>query len=331
MKRIVIATPFMVPEKGVLSVYAAGLSGAFRKRGDSVRVVSYGKLKYLPSGVRHLAYFFKVAIFILRADRVLLLDTWSVGMPAYFAARLLKKPYAIRIGGDFLWEAYVERTGEAVRLSEFYRPERRLSAKEKLIFRVTRSLVRHAHAVCFNTEFQRALWARVYPLPQRTYVLENYYPVEAVFSEPEGHVFVAANRATRVKNDAVLMRAFERAKQKRATLSLDTRSLSYTEHLERLGNAYATIIPSVSEVGSNIAIESVSRGRPFIMTDDTGTKERLGECGLFIDTRSEEALEQAILSLLNRDVYERLVEGIKRFSFTRSWDDIARELSGYLE
>ncbi len=324
--KIVIATPFYPPEGGVLAVYAEGIEGALRGQGHTVTIVSLGFLKHLPPGIRHFAYWFKVLFPVMRVNHVLLLDTWSVGVPAYLAASICRKPFSVRIGGDAVWEAYVERTGESIRLSDFYRDARTFSLKEKIMRRLTQSLVQHARAVFFNTAFQKHIWSGVYPLPENTHVLENFFPPKHNVSASTERIFVAANRTTAYKNQALLERAFARVRIKYQDAVLDTRVLSHDEHLLRLNTVYATIIPSISEVGSNIAIESVSRGKPFIMTEDTGTSERLSGCGLFIDTRSEEALARAIESMLQEEMYEGLRTRIQAFSFTRSWETIARDM-----
>lgn len=314
----------------MLAVYASGIEGSLRKQGHTVSVVSLGFLKRLPPGLRHGAYFFKILFPVMRSNHVLLLDTWSVGVPASLAARACRKPFSVRIGGDALWEAYVERTGEGVRLSDFYRERRTLSFKERLMRRLTQSLVRSARAVFFNTAFQKSIWKGVYPLPESTHVLENFFPSKHESSESTQRIFVAANRPTAYKNQNMLERVFARIRATYPDAVLDTRALSHEEHLLRLNTAYATIIPSISEVGSNIAIESVSRGKPFIMTEDTGTSERLAGCGLFVDTRSEDALERAIQSMLEREVYEGLRTHIQAFSFTRSWETIARDILAHI-
>ena len=157
-------------------------------------------------------------------------------------------------------------------------------------------------------------------------MVENYIPPRVQTGAPTGRVFVSANRSARYKNVSRMEAAFIRVKGSHPDVELDMRILPHQEQLERLASAYAAIIPSISEIGSNIAIESVVRGRPFITTEDTGTKERLGECGIFIDTRSDVAIERAIESLLDPDTYARYAAKAAAFSFVRNWDDIASDI-----
>jgi len=321
--KIVIATPFYPPQTGVLATYAEGLEGAFRALGHDILVVP------LPSRsiLGRLVFFVRVLRALADAAFVLSLDTWSVGQPTLLAARIRRVPFVIRIGGDHLWEAYVERTGNQVRLSDFYSTAQDLSRKERVIKRALARMLTHARHVFFNTEFQRALWGKAYGLDStHSSVLENFYPPKTETPRPERKRFLCANRPARYKNAAELASAFARVKKRHPDIELDASYVLREAQLERLAHAYAVIIPSVSEVGSNIAIEAVSHGRPFIISEDTGTKERLLECGLFIDTRSEEAMEKAIEDMLDPTVYERLSRAARTFSFTHSWDDIAREI-----
>src|SRR3989344_929618 len=322
---IVISTPFYPPQTGILATYAAGIETALKQRGHTVSVVSLGVLGFLPSGIRHFAFFIKLLFALRGAGFVLSLDTWSVGVPAMYAARITRTPLFIRIGGDFLWEQYIHRTAASISLSDFY-PRNDFSLKERLIFGMTERMLHQAHAVMFNTGFQKDIWEKAYKLKGKGTVLENFYPPKTETAPPFGRIFVNSNRNTRYKNADRLERVFARVKARHPEITLDTRVLPYVQQLERLAQSYAVIVPSISEVGSNTAIEAVSLGRPFILTNDTGTGERLGACGIFVDTRSEKAIEEAIESILDTATYEKLVANIHAFSFVHFWNAIADEI-----
>jgi len=323
--KVVIATPFYPPEVGVLANYAAGLKRGLEKY-TTVEVVALGNLKRVPAGIRHVLYFFKLLTALRGASCVLALDTWTVGFPALIASRVTGVPLVVRIGGDLLWEAYLERTHESARLSEFYTNPRRLAPREKLLQAVAAALCAHARHVFFNTQFQKEIWEQAYPLAGKSSVLENFYPPKESYEPPAGRAFVAANRGAWYKNMDRFMRVFERVKARYPLIEMQTSFVPYEKQLERFAASYAAVVPSISEVGSNIAIEAVIHGRPFIISEDTGTKERLDGCGLFIDTRSEQAIEQALEDILDQGTYARLVENCKHFSFTHSWEEIAQEI-----
>jgi glycosyltransferase involved in cell wall biosynthesis len=325
--KIVIATPFYPPEVGTLGTYAKGLEGAFRAKGHTVVVVSLGALRRLPPGLRHIAYGFRLLPHLFGATCILSLDTWTIAVPALIGARLTRVPFLVRIGGDMLWEAYVDRTHELTLLSEFYAEKRRYSFKERLISRFLHSMTRHAHVIFFNSQFQRGIWERAYDLPaEKMHVLENFYPERTETAPPEGKVFAAPVRGVFTKNPGVLAHVFARVQEKHPEISLDTKEMPHAQQLERLRRAYAVIIPSISEITSNMAIEAVSFGRPFIVSRDSALSERLEGCGLFVDMRSADEIERAIEQMLDPAVYEALAAKARAFSFVRSWDTIADDI-----
>ena len=68
------------------------------------------------------------------ADLILVLDTWSAAVPTMAACAIMRKRYVIRTGGDFLWESYVERTGDMVLFRDFYGTRMdKMSGKERLV------------------------------------------------------------------------------------------------------------------------------------------------------------------------------------------------------
>lgn len=196
------------------------------------------------------------------------------------------------------------------------------------MFRLIGMLLRGAQCVFFNTQFQMNVWQPVYGLDaSKLHVLENWYPAhDERGASVRPHVFVSAARSSRFKNMKFLERVFSQLQKEYPDIVLDTRIVPHAEQLERLRKAYAVIIPSVSEIGSNTAIEAVSVGTPFIMTEDTGTKERLSKCGIFIDTRSEERLKEALERLLDPEVYKTFSENARTFSFVRTWDEISDDI-----
>lgn len=330
--KIVIATPFYPPEKGISALYSSGLESALTARGHTVVVVPFCVHAALLSGLRHLRFALALAKAARGAQHVLALDTWSVGLPSFIISKLFRVPLSFRIGGDFLWETYAERTKKPIRFSDVYREQDSFSAKENIIMRLTGAMLRHAHTLFFNTRFQISAWEKIYHFDTtKAVLLENVFPRRtSELAPPRGRVFVAAGRPIALKNYALVERAIARVQEKYPDVSLDRRSLPPDEHRERVRESYAVIIPSYSEISSNTAIDAVIAGKPFIMTDDTGTKERLGDYGLFIDTRSENDLVHAIEELLDEKRYAEITERIARFSFTRVWDDLVDEICANL-
>lgn len=331
--KVIFATGLRT-EMGGGAKYALQLQTEFAKKGISSEAVPYTSLELaLPIGVRHVVYFFRFLMPLMRADVAFAFDTWSVGLPSLVAAKLLRKPFVVRVGGDFLWEHYVERTGDLVKLSEIYDSRReRFSLKEKLIYRGTRFLLRHADVVACNSQWQIDLWHRVYGLPlARARVIENVYLPHAEGVPPKKKNFVAAGRSIQLKQEPLLEDVFAEVRKEYADVELDMRSLPPEEHQKRVASCYAVVLASVSDVAPNVIIDAIRYGKPFICTSDTGIKERVGSLGLFVDTGNREALTASIISLLDPQMYEQKARASAAFSFERSWSVVADDFVAVLK
>lgn len=175
--KILLATGIYPPQIGGPAQYAANLGDEFLKQGHQVQILTYGVEKHLPSGVRHLYFFLKTLWVLPGTSFILALDTFSVAWPAVLAARLFNKKIIIRTGGDFLWETYVERTGDLILLRDFYQTSlNKLSKKEQMIYRLSRWTLQHASLVVFSTAWQRDIFRPAYSLDSaRCRIIENYY------------------------------------------------------------------------------------------------------------------------------------------------------------
>src|SRR3989344_3950144 len=206
--KIVIATGIYPPEGGGPSYYAQGLAEALRAAGQHAPVVTYGVLKRLPTGIRHLAYTVKLLPRLIGADAVIALDTFSVALPVVLLARLFRVPVIVRTGGDFVWEHYLERTGDLLPLARFYAEHKSLSFKERLIYALTRLVVRRSVLV-FSTDLQCDVWPRPYGLKkERTHVVGNAIDAPLAATAPVRKNFLWYVRPIAMKNGAHVRSAF---------------------------------------------------------------------------------------------------------------------------
>lgn len=326
--RILMASPLRASDIGGSASYIGPLSRALTALGVSVSVVGYGRIeRRLPPGLRHLVYAVRLSGRALNCDVILAFDTWSTGFPAFVVASVLRKKFAVRIGGDFLWESFVNRTKEEVRLSEFYTKERTLTAKERFIARGTRRLLHSADILFFTTRWQATLWKKAYGFAEeKVRILENHYPLREPGEAPRTKVIVAAHRAIPLKNMERFRKVIAFLQKRHADLALDERLLPHEEHIERVARAYAVAAPSFSEVCPNLILDGVRFGKPFLCTYDTGITERLAGAGLFVDTLDEKELLKALETLLDPERYIDLKRRVAGVSFTHSFADMAREL-----
>ncbi len=166
--KILIATGLSLDNVGGPAPYGSKLKGEFEKLGHSVKIAQYGSIE---------SALFRILPKVLWADRVIALDTFSVGFPSILIAKLFGKRVIVRIGGDFLWESYVERTGEKITLRQFNTNFPRLNTKEKIVRSLTKFLTNSAEMLAFNTEWQKDIWSKSYDISSdRTSVIKNYIP-----------------------------------------------------------------------------------------------------------------------------------------------------------
>ncbi len=325
--RILIATGIYPPQIGGPAQYAKELALALERAGEEVEVVTYGKELGLPTSIRHGVFFLKILAAVRRADYIIALDTFSVAFPVTIAAKLLRKKVIIRTGGDFLWEWYVERTGDKVLLRHFYQTaSAKWNKKERETYRLTRWILNNVSLVVFSTDWQRQIWLGPYQLKEsQTAIIENYYgPKERSFEAP-GKIFLGATRPLVWKNLDTLGRIFFDLKRHDGHLQLDLENAPYEEFLDKMRHAYAVILISLGDISPNMILDAIRMGKPFILTKETGLYDRLRGYGLFVDPEDERDIAEKILTLADPEEYARWRARVNQFNFTHTWDEIAGE------
>jgi len=326
--KILIATGIYPPDIGGPAQIARGVEDAWRKEGHTVQVFAFRFERKLPSGIRHLYYFSRVLFSLRGADFIYSPDTFSAALPALFAAKLARKKFIVRTGGDFLWEWYVERTGDLVRLSEFYTTRLgRLSFKERFEFFLVRFLFRHADAVVFSTAWQRDIFEMPYGLDlRRCFVVENFYGPKQPAEEPEGMTFTGGVRDLKWKNMSRLKEAFDAVQKKGIPVTLNWETGSRGQFLLHIQACYAVIIASLGDISPNTILEAVAFGKPFILTRECGFYEKLKDIGVWVDPEDVSDIAAKIEWLANPEHYRAQKQKVEAFGFTHSYDDIAAEL-----
>lgn len=329
--KVVIATGIYPPEVGGPAYYAQGLSGALRAAGHDAPVVTYGMLKILPTGVRHLAYMFRLTPRMFGADAVIALDTFSVALPVVILARLFRVAVIVRTGGDFLWEHYLERTGDLVPLIRFYGEHKPFSLKERIIFALTRRALSRAFVV-FSTELQRDVWLKPYSLaPERTGIIGNAVDAPLPSEPPRAKNFLWHVRPIAVKNGERLHAAFARARATHPGITLEEGLISKKELLERMKSCYAVVLPSITEISPNYILDALRFKKPFIMDKYSGFAQWLGPYGTLVDPLDRNDIMRALETLAEPAGYEEALKKAAAFSYVRTYDDVARDFLALLQ
>lgn len=325
--KIVICTGIYPPEVGGPAEYAKNLAEVWKSLGHEVSVKIFSKWNFLFTGLRHLVYFFSIVPKIVFADYVLLLDTYSCALPGVLAGRLFGKKIVLRTGGDFLWESYVERTGDLALLREFYKTKiPNFSLKEKVIFGITRWILKNVDAIVWSTEWQKNIFMKPYGLStQRNFIVENYYGQRLSSFVPNKKNFVAMTRKLKWKHIEQLQKIFRRKEVSLSGIILDTAIVPHDEFLEKMRHSYAVIIASLGDISPNTILDAIRCGKPFILTKETGLIPRIKDIGIFVDPQNEDDIAEKILWLSKEENYQEQKKKIESFTFVHSWEDIAEE------
>ncbi len=325
--RIIIATGIYPPDIGGPAKYAKNLKREFLKLEHQVKVVAYTIEKKLPIGIRHCLYFLKLIFKLHKVKLIIALDTFSVAFPAVLAAKIFRKKIIIRVGGDFLWETYVEKTGDLITLEQFYAKKPKLPLKHKIIAPFQRFVLQHASALAFNSEWQKKLFEKVYKLDkQKTFVIENFYSKKNESVKPKQKNFLWAGREIKFKNLDLVSQAFKDLQKKNKQLKFEIVNNLLPQKLEqKIKGCYALIVPSISDFAPNFIIEGIKFNKPFILTKNCGLAEKLKDIGVFVDPFDREDVKNKILFLADEENYQKYQQKIANFNFVHSWGDIANK------
>jgi glycosyltransferase involved in cell wall biosynthesis/putative flippase GtrA len=142
--KILISTGLYPPDIGGPATYSKLLASELPARGIQVDVLSFGAVRYMPKGVRHIAYFLKLIWHGRSADLFFAQDAVSVGVPTLLTAFLLGKIFVVRVPGDYAWEQSV-RFGMKDSMAEFQK--KKYNRKIEFLRSIQRYVVRFADTV----------------------------------------------------------------------------------------------------------------------------------------------------------------------------------------
>lgn len=328
--RIIIATGIFPPEIGGPAYYSKNLAEALQAQGHDVRIVLYGRLKSLPSGVRHALYAVKLLWHSLRADGIIAFDTYSVGLPAAFVSMPTGIPVVARIGGDFMWETYTERTQDLMPLPEMYNHRDRWNNKERLIFTIQSWVIRRVH-LAFSCTWIRDIWRGVYEIDDtRAHVIENPIPPKLESRRHTRKNFAFYTRQIALKNNEAFRKAFISAKNVHPEIELEEGMVPKDDLMRRMQSCYAVVLPSISDVTPNYIIDAIRCGKPFLLTKYSGYAERFRQYGVIVDPVSIDDMTRGVLELAEDKSYDQYKKRIAEFNEIRTYDDIAREFVAVL-
>lgn len=369
--KILIATGIFVPEIGGPATYVFNLAKELVKLGHYVTVVTYSdqevydldqdlsyqvirvKRKFgLVGKLLNYYHYYQALKNSQEArgsenkdfDLIYSFDHFSAGLPASWVAKKLKKPFYVRVGGDFIWEKMVNGGQCDLPLVEYYQQPKSLA--EKVYLKIFQYVFRRADKIIFNTAWQKKLYEDIFLLPaDKNLVIHNVFtkPVKLSFVDAKEIIF--AGRFIKLKNIENLIRAFAQLKtdkeliiigdgpekQKLETLSKNYQNIKIEGQLEpsvlreRIAKCYAFVLPSLSEISPNTALEALSLGKFVILSKNNGLALELQSCFYLIDPLSIVDIKKALEFCLNQDNYHLYLRKISECDFSHSLDELVKE------
>ncbi len=347
--KIVLATGIYPPEVGGPATYVHALAKELVAKGIKVCVVTYGKaegsdswkvITVSKSGgplIRWWRYSRALKECGCDSDIVYAFSSVSCGVPLWLAN--LKRPLKVlRLGGDFFWERYTDIGGRKT-LRDWY-------ASNPLSRRPMQWLLSRFNHIVFSTEFQQEIYKKYYKVLPEHSTLENAVPSTW---NPHAHKvrdpfrLLVMSRLVRFKNLESLVHAMSLLSEDilltivgegpckgalfslMKKLKLDGRiafatPLHGSEKREIFNMHEAIVIPSLTDISPNAALEAASTGLPVLLTSETGLSDYLTRGMTLVDLRTPEKIADAIKKLKENYPVYTVSE-----PHPRSWENVAEE------
>ncbi len=358
--KIVLATGIYPPDIGGPATYVRHLAAECAAKGHEVTVVTYGqqadelfeseghegatlwKVVRVPlsggSWVRWNRYIKTLKTYGNDADVVEVFSSVSGGIPLRLSG--LKKPKRVlRLGGDFLWERYTDFGGTRT-LRQFY-------ATYPGVKSLLGVLLRGYDHIIFSSSFQQELCRRAVGNKLGAHsVIENAlplsHPTQHQKHEPLKLLFMG--RFVRFKNIARLLTAVGSLPHARLSIvgagPLKEQIEAYIQKLS-LGHRVTVqqsvhgdekrrvfdehdllVLPSLTEISPNVALEARAAGLPVLLTEETGLSDTLRQGMTVRALRSSTEIVRSVLEI-DRNYDEASANAASPMTGERQWAQVA--------
>ena len=360
--KILIATGIYPPDIGGPATFVKELARLIAEEGHFVSVVSYGEedKNFIDGKVpvtivsrrrgraQRYMHFFKVLRQLSKdCDLIYAQDLISSGLPAALNNLLVGRSYIIRLGGDFLWEQAVERNWTDRPLAEYYNSPKLLH--EKIYLWMYNFVLTRSSFVIFNSKLLRDLYNKTFKLVlEKTTVIHNAQPQKSAASQNVDGNFIFVGRFVKVKNIHRLLYAFralsgakvldiighgplfneynntiqELGLQNRVKVS---KAVTNDRLKEILAKARVVVIPSLTEINPNIALEAIACGVPVVLTKYNGLATDVASKLWTFDPLSVDGLTSLLERINDPKQYEDYKKVIESIALTYTWDVVVKD------
>ncbi len=361
--KIVIASGIFIPEPGGPATYAPKIAEEFLNLGHQVEVITYSdkehydfdktlaynvyRVKRSNKLLNYWRYYYALFKLATSSDLIYAFDHFSAGLPVAIFSLLSGRPFIIRVGGDFIWEKYLDQTGNLITLRQFY--EQGWHHKyHQLRFKIICWVFKRARGIIFTTEFQKDIFQKHYNLPsKKLFIINNPISAEKVFKK-RGRInreIIAPARFINKNNLGNLIKAFSKIQDKSWQLNiigagpkrlelqnliknLSMANVSLIETMsrqdlgKRLQDAYLVVFPSLTDISPNSMLECLSLKVPFISSREIGFDWIQDKIITFDPMRPDE-ITAAIDNLLDPAAYQNYSHQLADIKYSYNYHQAA--------
>jgi glycosyltransferase involved in cell wall biosynthesis len=349
MKKILIATPMMPPTPGGPSTHAKKLIEHFQGGGEAAAqatLFNFEIYKNFPSGIRHLLTFLTFInplskYFLRKFNLVFALDGFTVALPAVLAGIFLRRKVILRIGGDFVYEEFLNL--KEVTFEEFYNNFqnhkvfiKKNNFKLYIKYLVQKFVLEHAEGVIFNTSWQKNIYIKHYKFANESNIFTVINPIEPiamslyseeVYENSYKFIFTSITRDIIYKNVRRLSQVFQNITPTNKEIYLEKKQGSWPSCLKRISMSRAYICASVSDISPNQVLEAVSLKIPIIISKHTGITNILKEnkVARVVDPFNISDMENAVLEMCNDEIYNEYKKNLEKFTWPQTWTTLFKQ------
>lgn len=334
--QLLVATGLYPPEIGGPATYCKMLEENLPAHNFVLTIIPFSSVRHLPKVLRHIVFFWRLLRASKGKDAIFALDPVSVGLPSLLVCKILRKPFLLRVAGDYAWEQGQLRFKVTDRLEVFYKKRFSYGIRVSMLSYIESFVTRRAKMVIIPSAYWEKVLAHWGVTQSKVHVVySGLLPLPSVSSKESaraelgytGIVLVSAGRLVPNKGFIKLLNVFaELAEIRPATtlvivgdgpqenelknhvtsLGLDTK-VTFTGKLDK--TALGTVIKASDifvlntdhEGFSHQLLEVMDIGTPVVTTKVGGNPELVvhQESGLLVPYDDMTELKTALLTLID--------------------------------